>query len=266
MNLPIPHILSHSIVSLDAKGKETFALFEAIVGSLESGLKQEMILNPAVTLEFPQIVASYLQASLQRVRVTAWGVISAVNAPNEVLFALAVRALLESSANLAYVRANLYKTYASELPREEMTYLSFRMKFATRKPDDMNLTVEEASRVSSVNILTAIKALDRFAADNLDFASEKPMTRWYERLCEFAHPNSLGNSIGSELDFLARIESFDIDPLVRPGVLAQFGIYAYVSIYSFCLIHNDCWRMLSDAKETLPTWTPAGDPLILLEG
>lgn len=265
MALPIPHILSHALATGDAESRKTLDLFEALVARLEPAVKREVRFKHGVALEFPQIVASYLLSSLQRVRVTSWGVISALNAPNEVLFVMSVRSMLESAANIAHLRANLQKTYAGEVSRKDMTYLSLRMKFATRKPDDMRLDDEEAKRVSSVNVLTAIKALDRFATADLGFASDKAMTTWYERLCEFSHPNCLGNSVGSKLDFSAGLETFEVDPGVRPAVLAQFGKYAYVSVYAFCLIYNGCWRMLTDAGEPLPTWEPSGDPVISLD-
>ncbi len=240
-------------------------MFESLVARLEPVVKREMRFNLGVALEFPQIVASYLLSSLQRIRVTSWGVISALNAPNEVLFVMSVRSMLESAANLAYLRANVLKTYAGKFSRKDMTYLSLRMKFATRKPDDLELSADEESLVSSVNVLTAIKALDRFATADLGFANEKAITTWYERLCEFSHPNSLGNSVGSELDFFGGLETFVVDPGVRSGVLAEFGKYAYVLLYAFCLIYNDCWCKLADAGEALPTLEPSGDPVILLD-
>lgn len=265
MPMPIPHILSQALANASAETRKTFDLFETLVALLEPALKREIRFRGSVALEFPQLVASYLLSSLQRVRVTSWGLISALNAPNEVLFVMSVRAMLESAANIAYLRANMHKTYASEVSRLDMTYLSVRMKFATRKPDDMKLNEEETKRTSSINILTAIKAFDRFAATDLGFANDNPMTNWYERLCEFSHPNWAGNSVGSELDFPRRYEIFELDPGVRPAVLGEFGNYAYVSLYAFCLIYNDCWRMMADAEEALPTWEPSGDPMISLE-
>lgn len=265
MTLPIPCILSHALSTVDAEIRKSLDLFEALVSRLEPAVKREIRFKRGVALEFPQIVASYLLSSLQRVRVTSWGVISALNAPNEVLFVMSVRAMLESAANIAYLRANVLKTYSGEVSRKDMTYLSLRMKFATRKADDLELSADEASRVSSINVLTAIKALDRFAAADFGFANEKAMTTWYERLCEFSHPNCLGNSVGSELDFPGGLETFEVDPGVRPPVLAQFGNYAYVSLYAFCLNYNGCWRMLTDAGEALPVWEPSGDPVISLD-
>ncbi|MEI8375609.1 MAG: hypothetical protein WCJ35_22540 [Planctomycetota bacterium] len=265
MTLPIPFLTSRALATTDAGTRESFRLFEALVTRLEPAMKREMRFSGGVALEFPQLAASYLFSSLQRVRVVSWGVISAINAPNEALFVLAVRSMLESAANLAYLRANIVKTYAGELSRKEMTYLSLRMKFATRKPDDMELSAHEASCVSSVNVLTAIKALDRFATAQIGFANEKAMTNWYERLCEFAHPNCLGNSVGSESDYAGGMETFDAEPCVRAAVLEQFGNYAYVSLYAFCRIYNDSWRMLVEHGEVLPTWEPLGDPVILLD-
>jgi hypothetical protein len=264
MALPIPHILGHALATENAETRKTFDLFEALIALLERSVKREIRFKRDVAFEFPQIVASYLLSSLQRVRVTSWGVITALNAPNEVLFVMAVRTLLESAANIAYLRANIKKTYVGEISRKDMSYLSLRMKFATRKPDDMKLTEEEAKRFSSVNILTAINAFDRFAATDLGFANDKAMTNWYERLCEFSHPNSMGNSVGSDLDFPGGMETFEVDPGLRPAILDQFGNYAYGSLYAFCLIYNDCWHMMANAGEVMPAWEPSGDPVILL--
>jgi hypothetical protein len=265
MTLPIPFLLSQVLSTVDAETRESLGLFESLLARLEPAVKRQMRFKCGVALEFPQIVASYLLSSLQRVRVTSWGVVSALNAPNEVLFVMSVRSMLESAANLAYLREDMLKTYAGELSRKDMTHRSLRMKFATRNAYDQGLSADEASRVSSVNVLTAIKALGRFAAADIGFANENAMTTWYERLCEFSHPNSLGNSVGSELDFGGRLETFEVDPGVRAAVLAEFGKYVYVSLYAFCLIYNDCWRMLADAGEALPTWEPSGDPVILLD-
>jgi hypothetical protein len=264
MPLPIPGILSHAIAKVDGETRKALDLFEALVARLEPAVKREIRFHRGVVLEFPQIAASYLLSSLQRIRVTSWGVISALNAPNEVLFVLSTRAMLESAANVAHLKANMQKTYAGEVSRKDMTHLSIRMKFATRKPDDWLVEDETAKRVSSVNVLTAIKALDRFAATDLGFANDKAMTAWYERLCEFSHPNCLGNSIGSELDFSAGLEVFESDPRVRPEILPVFSNYAYVCLYAFCLLYNGCWRMLADAREVLPDWEPSNDPLISL--
>jgi hypothetical protein len=264
MVMPLPRVLSHALENADAKTQRTFDLFEELVVRLEPALRRELRFCATVPLEFPQIVASHLLCSLQRTRLTSWGVISALNAPNEVLFVMSVRAILESAANIAYLNANLLRTYAGEVSRRDMTYLSMRMKFATRKPDDLELSAEETSLFSSVNVLTTIKALDRYAATNLGFANEKGTTNWYERLCEFSHPNSFGNSVGSELNFSGGWETFELEPAVRPAVLEEFGNCAYVSLYAFSLLYNDCWRMLSDAGEALPTWEPKGHPAILL--
>jgi hypothetical protein len=178
---------------------------------------------------------------------------------------MAVRTLLESAANIAYLRASMQKTYAGEVSRKDMSYLSLRMKFATRKPDDMKLNEEEAKRASSVNILTAIKAFDLFVATDLGFANDRAMTNWYERLCEFSHPNWAGNRVGSELDFPGGVETFEVEPGVHPAILEQFGNYAYVSLYAFCLLYNDSWRMMAKAGEVMPAWEPSGDPVILLD-
>ncbi|MBK9189314.1 MAG: hypothetical protein IPM33_10210 [Phycisphaerales bacterium] len=196
---------------------------------------------------------------------TAWGIISAINAPNEVLFAMSIRGLLESAANLAHLRANLQRTYAGDLPRKDMSYLALRMKFATRKPDDAGYESDEAARVSSVNVLTTIKALDKFATTDLGFSGDKTMTTWYERLSEFCHPNCLGNSVGSELDFPSGIETYRVDPGIHAAVLGQFSQYAYVLLYASCLLWNDCWRMMSNAEEVLPTFEPTGTLMILLD-
>jgi hypothetical protein len=178
---------------------------------------------------------------------------------------MAVRGILESAANIAYLRANMEKTYSGEMSRKDMTCLALRMKFATRKPDDMELSTEEASLVSSVNVLTTIKALDRYFVSELGFKYEKRMTTWYERLCEFCHPNTFGNSVGSQLNIREGWEKFDVDPAVCLAVLGEFGNCAFYSLYAFCLIYNDCWRMLAEAGEVLPSWEPKGDPDILLD-
>jgi hypothetical protein len=265
MTTPIPHILNQILATADAETRKTLGLFENLVIRLEPSVKHRLTFRKDVHLEFPQVVASYLLSSLQRVRITSWGVISALNAPNEVLFVMSVRSLLESTANVAYLLANMRKTYAGEVSRKDMSYLSIRMKFATRKPNDWKVSEEEAKRISSVNVLTAIKALDRYAATELEFASGNAMTTWYERLCEFSHPNCLGNSLGSELDFPGGWETFETDPDVRSAVLAQFGNYVFVSLYAFGRIYNDCWRMMTDAGEALPTWEPTDSPLISLD-
>ena len=265
MTLPIPFILGHALSTADAETKTSLGLFEALVARLEPAVKREIRFNHGVALEFPQIVASYLLASLQRVRVTSWGVISALNAHNEVLFVMSIRSMLESAANIAYLKATMQKAYAGDISRKDMTYLAMRMKFATRKPDDWELDEKEAKQVSSVNVLTAIRALDRYAVTDLGFSSENAMTTWYERLCEFSHPNCLGNSVGSELNFHAGLETFEIDPGVRADILPLFSNYAFVSLIAFCLIYNGSWRMLADAREVLPVWEPSGDPVILLD-
>jgi hypothetical protein len=264
MTLPIPFINRHTYDTVQDGTEVSFTLFESLVAKLETATTRELKFSNEAILEFPQLVASYLTSSFQRVRVISWGVISSINGSNEPLFVLSIRSILESAANLAYLRENIIKTYSGEMSRNDMTYLSLRMKFATRKPDDWKLSNDEAARVSSINILTTIRALDRFACANLDFLNEKPMTTWYERLCEFAHPNCLGNSVGSEMKFVCMSEKYDIDPNIRPGVLAEFGNYAFVSLYAFCLIYNKCWRMLLDHHEVLPTREPSSDPFISL--
>lgn len=265
MPLPIPHILNHALASCDAETRECLRLFEGLVARLEPALKRRIQFNGEISLEFPQLVASYLLSSLQRVRITAWGVITALNAPNELLFVTSVRSILESTANTAYLLSHVQKTYAGDLSRKEMTYLSFRMKFATRKPDDMELNDAEVERVTSINVLTAIKSLDRYAMTELGFANKNAMTTWYERLCEFAHPNCLGNTVGSQLDFPAGVEIFEVDPGVRPEILPLFSNYSFGALYGFCLAYNACWRMLIDAREVLPAWEPLGDPRIRLD-
>src|SRR4051794_11084073 len=97
MALPIPCILSHARSTVDAETRTSLDLFESLVARLESAVKRKMRFNKGVAMEFPQIVASYLQSSLQRVRVTSWGVVSALNSPNEILFVMSVRSMLEST-------------------------------------------------------------------------------------------------------------------------------------------------------------------------
>jgi len=265
MALPIPHVLSHVTEICNAETRQALELFESLVTRLEPCVKRELRFNNTVALEFPQIVASYLLGSLQRVRVTSWGAITSLNATNELLFVMAVRSMLESAANVAYLRAGVERCYGAETTRKELTYLALRMKFATRSPEDRGLSDREASLISSINVLTTIKALDRFAIKRLAFTSENPMTKWYERLCEFSHPNSLGNSMGSDLDYSGGVETFEVDPGVRPAVLGLFVNYLYVALYAFCLLYNECWQMLNDASEALPTWEPLGSPIIALE-
>ena len=265
MPLPIPRILSHSLAACDAETCESLRLFEELVARIEPAVKGEIRFARDAALEFPQLVASYLFSSLQRIRVTSWGAITALNAPNELLFVMAIRSMMESAANVAYIRANMMKTYAGEMQRREMTYLALRMKFATRKPEDARYDEEEAKLVASVNVLTCLKTLDRFAHAEIGFMQQSAMTSWYERLCEFSHPNCLGNSIGSKLNFPAGCETFDVEPGIRGEILGLFSNYLYVSLYAFCLIYNGCWRMLVDASEVLPTWEPAGDPAIELD-
>lgn len=264
MTLPLPRLLFRATTGADPETKENLELFEGIIDRLEPSVKQRIMFLRSVPFEFPQLVVSYAFASLQRIRLTAWGTISALNSPNEVLYVLATRTLVESSANMAYLHENLRKTYAGILSRKEMSYLALRMKFATRKPDDMELTTDESKTASAVNVLTTLKALDRFAESEFGYKNPKTITGWYERLCEFAHPNALGNSVGSELDFANHIETFDIEPVVREAVLAEFSRYARLSLYAFCLIYNDCLRMLYDANEKMPLWEPSGDPMIQL--
>jgi hypothetical protein len=139
------------------------------------------------------------------------------------------------------------------------------MKFATRKPDDLRYDDEEAKRVSSINVLTAIEALDRFAAAELGFPNDNGMTTWYGRLCEFSHPNCLGNSVGTKLGYSSGVEIFEVEPGVRPEILQLFSNYAYLLLYAFCLNYNGSWRMLADAGETLPVWEPSGNPVISLD-
>jgi hypothetical protein len=71
MALPIPHILSHALTTENPETRKTFDLFEALVALLEPSVKREIRFKREVAFEFPQIVASYLLSSLQRVRVTS---------------------------------------------------------------------------------------------------------------------------------------------------------------------------------------------------
>ena len=178
---------------------------------------------------------------------------------------LAVRTMLESAANLAYLRANIVKTYASELSRKDMTYLSFRMRFATRKPDDMELSADEASCTSSVNVLTAIKALDRFATAELGFANEKAMTNWYERLCELRTRTTWGTVSAANRTDLAEWRHLTQNRVCVPRFLSSSAIMPMFrctpSVVSTTTL-GGCWW--STARCFQPG-SPPGDPVILLD-
>ena len=78
-----------------------------------------------------------------------------------------------------------------------------------------------------------MKSFDRFAQSEMFYKSKAPMTNHYERLCEFCHPNLLGVSVGSELDFPKGFEIYEIEPIIRPAVHSLFSDYAYVAAYAF---------------------------------
>lgn len=71
-----------------------------------------------------------------------------------------IRALIESTAYVAYVDKKLSQTYDGKMTRRDMTYLALRMKFSNRAPGDAGYEEKEAQLTSSVNVLTAIACLD----------------------------------------------------------------------------------------------------------
>ena len=264
MNLPIPEFRD-SCLPDDADSRDAFLEFQELVRRFEPALKTELRFFKGRPLEFPQILASWLFTSLQRVRVTSWGVISSVNTGNEVLFVLAIRALIESTAYIAYIDHKLHEMYDGKMTRKDMTYLAFRMKFSTRLPTDFGLDEREAKLTSSVNVLTAIRQLDRVVKEEFGFRDSNPITTWYERLCEFCHPNALGNSTGSELDVQGGTETFDVEPVIREAISEQFGRYLRFTAICFCMLYNRCWEQMLEKHEALPEWTPRTDPRILAE-
>ena len=98
MAMPIPQVMESKLPADDG-AKDSIRFFERIVACLEPSLKSDLLFTKDKILEFPQILASWLFANLQRVRVTTWGVVTALNAPNEVLFVLSIRALTESATS-----------------------------------------------------------------------------------------------------------------------------------------------------------------------
>jgi hypothetical protein len=264
MNLPIPEF-RESCLPKDATIRNLFLEFQKWVRWLERTIKTELRFSKDHPVEFPLVLASWLLASLQRVRVTSWGVIAAVNSDNEVLFVLAVRALIESTAYVAYVDKKLRETYDGKLTRWEMTHLALRMKFSNRTPADFEFDKKEAQLTSAVNVLTAIGCLDSVMKEEIGVSSPRLMTKLYEQLCELCHPNMLGNSIGSELDYPGGIETFDIEPGLREGIRDQFGRYLGVILPCFGMLYNRCWERMFDKCEPLPQWTPPTDPRIVPE-
>jgi len=264
MNLPIPEI-RESCLPHDKDSREAFLEFQELVKRLEPALRAELRFRKDTPFEFPQILASWLFSSLQRVRVTCWGVISSLNSDNEVVFVLAVRALIESTGYLAYVDEKLSRTYAGDMTRQDMTMLAFQIKFANRKPADFGLTDSESELSKAVNVLTAIRRLDRVFQHEFQFKSDRTVTDWYDRLSEFCHPNTLGASIGSTLDFPGGTETFELEPGIRPAIRDQFGRYLRLTSLCFCVLYNRCWEEMISRQEVLPDWTPCGHPRIMPE-
>lgn len=263
MVLPLPQILE-SRLPLSPGPRQSLLLFQELVARCEPALKTELRFQkaPKVKFEFPQLVASWLVSALQRSRLTAWGAIGAINAPNEVLFVLAVRALLEVAALVAHVHDKLIQVYDGRLSRSDMTCFALRMKFATRKPDDMELNEREVELTKAINVLTAMKNLDRFCCRHFGFQSKAPMSNWYARLCEWCHPNGLGMSVGSEVDLARGYERFETEPTIHAAVLETFAGYLYCAQLSCLLLYNKCWDYLMQHDETLPQWKPDDDPQV----
>jgi hypothetical protein len=279
MTMPLPSVIESRLPN-NPGARESVRRFETLVSKIEKAFKSEVNFEHSKPPAFPPILASWLLGSLHRVRVTSWGLISSLNAPNELLFALSIRALMESAAYAAYAESKLQQLYEGQISREEMTRLTIQLKFATRKLDDKGLTLTKEQQNDarhpfwSVNAVTAMKFFDRFAelaiesgpADSHPFPMT--MTSWYEQLCEYCHPNLLGTSIGSELpptDLENWHERFEVEPTIRADVFGLFSEYAYVAAHSFCRLYNRCWDHLISHNEVLPHWNPPGEPRIRLE-
>ena len=82
MNMPIPEVLDSQLPA-DPEARQHLILFQDVGRGYESALKTSLCFEQARPFEFPQLIASWLFSMLQRVRLTSWGVITAINASNE---------------------------------------------------------------------------------------------------------------------------------------------------------------------------------------
>lgn len=265
MNLPLPQFLP-SALPADAEIRKALCMFESTIPCYEKGFKTSLAFEPGTKDEFPRLLSTWLLSVLQRTRLLAWGIIQSVNASNESTVTLAARAMLENMAYLCYMRDNLQRYYAQEITRTDMTWVAFRIRFGRRHDEGWEDWTEcEKDLTNAVNVLTALKHVDKYALAAYPQTRPDLFSNWYLRLCEFCHPNILAIEAGTKQNFSANKYAYQLEPVINEGTLGVIAETLVFTQYHFFTLYNECWAMMIENGEKLPQMTPNSDPRIVIE-
>ena len=136
------------------------------------------------------------------------------------VYGLAVlsRALLESTAVIASICAQMHQWAGGKI-----TYEEFDASVTAALVGSRSSVVQDG--LQATNILTHIKRADRFIDERGLFMTASPLATMYDVLSEYAHPNMSSNSCAFQIDGPG-VFRFDHGGTLSPDHLSMIGVLA----------------------------------------
>lgn len=158
------------------------------------------------------------QAGLHRTERLMVSAGRAVGAGDVYGLAVLSRALLESTAVIASICAQLHQWADGKI-----TYEEFDASVTAALVGSRSSVIQDG--VQATNILTYIKRADRFIDERGLFLITAPLATMYDVMSEYAHPNMSSNSCAFQIEDPG-VFRFDHGGTLRPGHLNMIGVLA----------------------------------------
>jgi hypothetical protein len=158
------------------------------------------------------------QAGLHRTERLLVSAGRAVGASDVYGLAVLSRALLESTAVIASICAQMHQWADGKI-----TYEEFDASVTAALVGSRSSVVQDG--VQATNILTHIKRADRFIDERGLFLTTSPLATMYDVMSEYAHPNMSSNSCAFHIDGPG-VFRFDHGGTLSPGHLNMIGALA----------------------------------------
>lgn len=158
------------------------------------------------------------QAGLHRTERLLVSAGRAVGAGDVYGLAVLSRALLESTAVIASICAQMHQWAEGKI-----TYEDFDASVTAALVGSRSSVIEDG--VQATNILTHIKRADRFIDERGLFLVTAPLATMYDVMSEYAHPNMSSNSCAFQVEDDG-VFRFDHGGALKPGHLDLMGVLA----------------------------------------
>lgn len=262
MEVTIPRINGERI---PLEYREDFLAIDWFADRYEEAFRTKMDWSNSPQYDLAVVASDVLLCLLQRMRFTCWGLINGLNQENTVVAALCARSMFEITATTAFLRRKLLLLYRDQLSRDEVTNAAVRLRFSTRDPKSFDLNAQEFEKLKSINVLTMIEDVEAHLVDYHEFGNSKDFRRWYDRLCEFTHPNGMSLQSGTNLDMEGKVVQYLETPFIHPGEYEMLLRTSIKAQWFFAELYNDSWTRLSANEQGIPAFEPSAIPLIDLE-